>query len=213
MRKKVLLSVIAAFAVCAIFALLFVRLMFTAFASFECATRFCGEPTTAEARERLSRRVGEAVARYQRGIESRTEDFLVRRPEFQRCAATVSNALESCRMEMAGDGAAGGDVVNLRVTCGNAVLACALADFVVRDFGSWLERQALFSFEKNTAADRAVIERMSRQGAEPNSALLNRVETAKRIFEGDRLKVRPIDSARIESWELSSLCFRPIPRR
>lgn len=213
MKKKVVLPVIVVFAACAIFVLLFVRIRFQAFASFECATQFDGAPTTAEVRERTSRHVAEAVARFCRSIASRTQDFLARYPEYQGSEAGISNALESCRLEMSGRVDADGEVVNLRVACGNAALACALADFVIRDFDGWLERQAAFSFEKNTASDRIAVERMRRNGIEPDPIRLGRLEKAKRIFERERLKVRFRDSSRIESWSLALPCFSSAQRR
>lgn len=212
MRKKVISSVIAGFAACAIIAILSVRPRFQAFAPFECATQFDGGPTTAEERECVSHRVGEAVARYRRGIASRGAAFLANHPDFRENGIAVSNALASCRIELSGGVESDGEVVNLRVTSGNAALACALADFVVRDFDNWLERQATFSFEKNTADDRIALERMKRKGIEPDSIRLDRLETAKRTFERERLKVRPIESARIKSWVLSPSWSHPTRR-
>ena len=201
--KKVFVVVIGAVATLAAAALLFGRLRFSAFVSFECAPQIDSVPMTEEAHERISRRVGNAVARYLRGIASRAESFLVRRPEFRENAVAISNALKSCQMEMAGGFVTNGAIADLRVSCGNAALARALADFVVRDFDAWLERQASLSLEKNTASDRVALERMRREETEPGAALLERLKTAERLFERERLKVRVKESPRIGSWTLA----------
>ena len=192
--KKVFVVVIGAVATLAAAALLFGRLRFSAFVSFECAPQIDSVPMTEEAHERISRRVGNA---------SRAESFLVRRPEFRENAVAISNALKSCQMEMAEGFVTNGAIVDLRVSCGNAALARTLADFVVRDFDAWLERQASLSLEKNTASDRVALERMRREETEPDAALLERLKTAERLFERERLKVRVKESPRIGSWTLA----------
>lgn len=201
--KKVFAVIIGIVAALAAGILLFGRLRFSAFASFECAPQFDGVPMTMDARENISRRVSSAVARYRRGIVSRTESFLVRHPEFRKSTVAVSNALETCQMEVTDGAVSDGATVNLRISYGNATIARKLADFVVRDFDTWLERQASLSFEKNTASDFMALKRMRRKGFEPDAELLERIETAKRLFGRERLKVRIKESPRIGSWVLA----------
>lgn len=170
---------------------------YSACVSLECAMQFDARESESRRMFAERRRVCDAVERFCRGSSRQAKAFCTRHPELCDDVAMFSNALATCQMKVREGTNRDPPIVDVRVSAKNDALACSMADFLADDFCEWLESQSRIEFDKNTAELRVAISKARQSGRVPDSALVDRLASARAAFDQDRLKVRVVERSHV----------------